>query len=412
MTTADAPATVPRPLGAGSDPVPLYTAEFASDPAGHYRWMRERFGSLAPVLLAPGVPATLVIGYRTAREILHDQIRFPADPRAWQSSVPHGSPILPMVEWRPNALRNSGAVHQRYRAANLAALDAVDLHRLNRAAADVARRLSTALASHGHADLIRDFALPVAFDVLNGLLGCPPETGAQVAHGMALMFDSGDGAERGGSMVAVALFGLVAAKRARAGDDITSRLLAHPAALTDEEMVHQLVTLYGAGIEPQTHLIGNALRLMLTDERFSREVHGGSLSVRDAIDEALRLDPPLANYCLSYPPVPTMVAGVLLPANQPVVIGIAACNADPEMDGGPLTGTRAHLAFSAGPHACPARTPARVIAERAISELLYTQPEMALAVPADHLVWRTGPFHRALSALPVHVPVSVPAPAA
>lgn len=38
--------------------------------------------------------------------------------------------------------------------------------------------------------------------------------------------------------------------------------------LSDEEIIHQLVTLYGAGIEPVTNLIANTLWLMLTDSRF------------------------------------------------------------------------------------------------------------------------------------------------
>ena len=39
------------------------------------------------------------------------------------------------------------------------------------------------------------------------------------------------------------------------GDDVTTRLLHHQAALTDEEMVHQLLALYGAGIEPMLNLV-------------------------------------------------------------------------------------------------------------------------------------------------------------
>ncbi|WP_067856386.1 hypothetical protein [Nocardia shimofusensis] len=52
--------------------VPIYTDRFAADPHAAYAHMRERFGSLAPIWLAPGVPATLVIGYWTALKIMHD----------------------------------------------------------------------------------------------------------------------------------------------------------------------------------------------------------------------------------------------------------------------------------------------------------------------------------------------------
>ncbi len=67
------------PIGRGSPPdadntarVPLYTAQFAADPHSAYARMRAHFGALVPVWLAPGVPATLVIGYWTALKILND----------------------------------------------------------------------------------------------------------------------------------------------------------------------------------------------------------------------------------------------------------------------------------------------------------------------------------------------------
>ena len=37
-------------------------------------------------------------------------------------------------------------------------------------------------------------------------------------------------------------------------------------------------------------------------------------------------------------------------------------------------------------------------------QILDALPEMELAVPADELVWRPGPFARALASLPVVVP--------
>jgi hypothetical protein len=82
------PATQGSPLTPGGERVPLYAPEFAADPAGAYREMRRRYGALVPVDLAPGVPATLVVGYRHALRILHDPDHFPADPRRWQETVP------------------------------------------------------------------------------------------------------------------------------------------------------------------------------------------------------------------------------------------------------------------------------------------------------------------------------------
>src|SRR5690606_25343051 len=65
--------------------IPIYSEEFAADPHGAYRRMREmNYGPLVPVEMWPGVPATLVIKYSTAVRILGDSAHFPADPSVWQ----------------------------------------------------------------------------------------------------------------------------------------------------------------------------------------------------------------------------------------------------------------------------------------------------------------------------------------
>jgi hypothetical protein len=51
---------------------------------------------------------------------------------------------------------------------------------------------------------------------------------------------------------------------------------------------------------------------------------------------------------------------------------------------------------------------ASLIAQEAIDQLLDALPEMRLAVRAEKLTWRPGPFHRALAALPVVFPKSPP----
>ncbi|MFD4577944.1 cytochrome P450 [Streptomyces sp. NPDC058417] len=384
------------------DRVPLHTEQFAADPHYAYTAMRTRYGPLVPVDLVPDVPATLVIGYDQARRILLDPVRFPADPRAWEQTIPAGSPVRPMMEHRPNALRSAGAAHARYRSANTAALSAVDEYALQALAEETATATIAGFAPAAEADLIPQFAYPVAFTVLSSLLGCPPEIGRRIADGMAMIFDTVR-AQDGNQMLAAAVSDLIALRRAAPGDDVTSRLLAHPARLTDTEALHQIVTLYGAGIEPLVHLIINTVLTLLTDDAFSGHVHAGA-SVREALDEVLFRDPPLANFCMSYPPFPTDIDGYSLPAHQPVLISLAAAANDPVL-GQDITGNRAHLAWGAGPHSCPARSLAYLIAETAITCLLDALPELDLAIPRKELTWRPGPFHRALNRLPVRYPV-------
>ncbi|MEV4126773.1 cytochrome P450 [Nocardia sp. NPDC049707] len=387
--------------------VALYTPEFAADPHRAYRDMREQYGALVPVDLAPGVPATLVVGYYTALRIFNDPDRFPADPRTWQQSVPADCPVLPMMQWRPNALRSAGEAHARYRQTNVAGLEQVDQYDLHNTVAELAVPLINSFCSEGSADLVRQYAFPLAFAVLNAMLGCPADIAQQAATGLAAIFEGVD-SENGNRLLAGAMLELTRLKRAEPGDDIATRMLRHPAALSETEMVHQLGTLYGAGIEPQQNLIINTLLLILTDERFGGSVLGGSLSTRDALDEVLFNNPPMANFCLTFPRLPVLIDGVWLPAHQPVVISIAACNTDPAIIANQYAGNRSHLAWGAGPHVCPANSMAYLIAQEAIDQLLDALPETRLAVPPGELIWRPGPFHRALTALPITFPKSPP----
>ncbi|WP_433192139.1 cytochrome P450 [Nocardia sp. CA-107356] len=385
--------------------VALYSPEFSADPHCVYREMRERYGSLVPVSLAPGVPATLVIGYRAAVRILHDPERFPADPRIWQRDIPAGCPVLPILQWRPTAIRSAGMEHARYRNANVAAIGGVERRRLHDTVEEIAMSTINRFCEAGSADLVAQYAFPVAFEVINAMLGCPADIGQRAAAGLAAMFDGID-ADQGDAMLGGALMELVDHKRIEPGEDITTRLLKHPAGLDDLEVMQQLVPIYGAGVVPLLNLIANTLLLILTDDRFAGDVLGGSLSTRDAIDEVLFNDPPLANFCFTYPQQPIVIDNVWLPAHQPVVISMAACNNDPGIHEGDHTGNRSHLAWSAGPHACPAREAAYLIAQDAIDQILDILPDIRLAIAPEELTWRPGPFHRALATLPVVFPAS------
>ncbi|MFQ6397689.1 cytochrome P450 [Nocardia sp. KC 131] len=406
-TTRSCPVPHGSPIDTNIPRIPLYSEEFAADPHSAYRDMRSKYGSLVPVELAPGVPATLVIGYYTALRILNDPDHFPADSRTWQKDVPRDCPVLPMLEWRPAAIRAAGAEHARYREATVAGVSEIDMFALHTTVEQIAIPLINSFCQDGTADLISQYAFPLSFTVINAVLGCPQEIGERAAAGMAAMFE-GVNAAAGNMMLASAMSDLVALKRAESGDDIISRLVAHPAQLDDEELMHQVLMFYGAGIEPTQNLITNTLRLMLTDDRFGGSIIGGTLPTCDALDEVLFTDPPMSNYCVTFPKQPILIDGVWLPAHQPVVISMTGSNNDPAISTGEYIDNRSHLAWSAGPHACPARSVASMIAQDAIDQLLDALPEMQLAVPAEDLTWRPGPFQRALTTLPVSFPKSPP----
>ncbi|GLY83330.1 cytochrome P450 [Actinoallomurus iriomotensis] len=395
----------PRPR-----PTPLYGADFAADPGRVYDHLRG-YGQAAPVELAPGVPATLVLGYEAALSVLRDPEAFPKDPRRWQRNIPPDCPVLPLMMYRPNCLYTDGATHARLRRAVNDSLQRLDVHTLREHVEHSAGELIAQFAHDGEADLVTQYARPLPILIFNQMFGCPGPLGERLAAGVKGIFDVVD-AEKAYVELVQCLIELVALKRRRPGQDVASWLLQHPVGLTDEEAMYQLVILMGAGTEPEQNLIANALHLLLSDDRFAGDVSSGSLAVDDALDEVLWTDPPLANFGITYPVRDLTLAGTHLPADQPVVVSFTAANNDPATFSDQRAGNRAHLAWSAGPHRCPAQGHARLIATIAIERLLDSLPDMDLAIPTDRLQWRPGPFHRALDALPVTFPALPTSPPA
>ena len=400
------PADHGSPAHSAEPQIRLDTTDFAADPHRAYESMRSR-GPLVPIELAPGVPATLVIEYQAALQILNDEARFPADPRRWEKNAPPDCPVTPMLGYRQNALRTAGAEHARYRRTITDALDTVNLHKVHGAVARAADALVNSFCERGTADLRMDYAFPLTFRVLSELMGFPEDAASAAYQGMAAMLD-GVGAEEGQQRFIEALLAVVEQKRERPGDDLTSRLLTHPEGLDPMEMVNQAALLFSAGTEPTCNLILNTLLLLMADEEYGGNVLSGAMDTRDAIDEVLFADPPLANFCMTYPRQPQLIGDVWLPADQPVVVSLAACNTDPHIVGGDRRGNRSHLAWGVGPHSCPAQPLAQTIARQAIDLLLDALPDIRPEVPAQQLRWRTGQFHRALAALPVVFPACPP----
>jgi cytochrome P450 len=420
-----APATEPAaspvpppgcPAHAGGGALRLYGPEHAADPKATFEALRAR-GSVAPVEIAPGVEANLVLGYQSALEVLRSPERFSKDPRNWKAladgSVPADSPVVPMMMYRPNALWSDGEAHARYRGVITDSLSQVDPNALRGYVEESADILIDRIGARGNADLLGEYGALLPLLVFNRLFGCPADIGDKLVVGMSGIFDADADADKANQILTEGLAELVALKRREPGADVTSWMMAHPAGLGDEEMLHQLALLMGAGTEPEQNLICNALLLLLSDDRFAGDLAGGSMPVDEALDEVLWADPPIANYAVHYALQDTEVDGVEVVAGRPLLVSFTAANTDPALSGERRSGNRAHLSWSAGPHTCPAKSPARLISAVAVEKLLDRLPDIELDCEVDQLEWRQGPFHRALVALPVvYPPITVTAPAA
>ncbi|MFC7220888.1 cytochrome P450 [Streptomyces polyrhachis] len=386
--------------------VPLYGPEFAADPQAYYTYMSHE--PTSAVELAPGVEATLVTDYSAALRLLQDSGSFRKDARRWrdfnEGGVSPDSPVLPLLVYRPNCMFSDGAEHLRLRQAVTDSMARVDSRRLSRSTEQIADYLIAQFSSRGSADLLAGYAKLLPLFVFNELFGCPADVGDRVLFGISGMFD-GVNAEQATGVFFQAVGELVALKRTTPGDDVTSWLMQHQAGLTDEEMVHQLALLLGAGAEPLRNLLGNTLHRLLTDDAYADK---GGL-IEEALDDTLWKNPPITNYAPHYPAADMEFAGRKLRAGDLVMVSFAAANAGPALSASRQARSRAHLAWSAGPHACPSKEPARLITITALERLLNRLPDVELAVPEESLTWRPGPFSRALAALPAKFTALQPA---
>lgn len=413
------PADADQACGLTVDPLeadgqPLYLPEFTANPQAVYQRLHE-YGPVAPVELVPGVQAWLVVDYTAALEVLRAPETFSKDPRRWRAfnagEVPLDCPVLPLMRWLPHAMYNDGKEHHRLRQVITDALAKVTPGVLRGFVKHHADRLVDNFAALGEADLVRQYTRVLPVLVLSDICGAPRDLGQRLLDPLLRTVD-GLAARAASAEAAGCMAELVELRRKHPGVDATSSILAHPAGLDHEEITATLLLLMGFSSSVLQALMTSGLRLLLSDERFAGASADGSPPVEDALDEVLWHEPPVGNYAPHYPVRDVDFHGVRLREGDPVLISFAAANNDSSVVVG-RTGNRAHLAWSAGPHACPAQSQARLIATVAIEKLIDRLPDMELAVPGDRLEWNPGPIYRTPTALPVcFAPASLTGPEA
>ncbi|MCX4851584.1 cytochrome P450 [Streptomyces sp. NBC_00893] len=384
-------------------PVSLHGAEHAANPQRSYELLR-RQGPVGVAEVAPGVVVNIVTDYRAALDLLQDTDTWTKDTRGWLPQVPEDSPIRPLVEWRPSLFFADGEAHAHLRRVITDSFGLLDPHDVRALTFRFADTLLQEFADTGTVDLVGQYAQQLPLMVFNALFGMPDEEGRRLVWALGAMMDSDPETQAvGGQSFGAYLDTLYRTKAAQRGHDLTSWFIDHPNGLNQEEAVNQILITLGAGNEPLGNLIANALVRMLSDDRYFGTLTTGSLPIQHAIDDALWHDAPLANFSVHFPKKDVTFHGARLRAGSPVMVSYAAANTCPHSGiptDGYRSGNKAHLAFAAGPHACPARDVATLIATAAIERLLTYLPDIELNVPVGRLTYRPGAVHRTLTALP------------
>lgn len=390
--------------------------EYQHDPKVVFRRLRTTHGSVAPVLLS-GVPAWLVVGHGELQNVTSDPETFARNSARWRLGplVPPDWPHWPMVgggQAGDSILYTEGETHRRRADALNTALNQVDPVEFRARCEEFSEQLLVRFSSEGQAELMSRFALQLPLMAMGWALGISGDS-EKLINGFMTMLSGGPDAAAGMQVARDVITGLVHEVRNGSAVNVASRLAADPAGLTDSQLIEDLIVTLIAGHQTLANWIGNALRLMLTDARFTDTFSRGRLSVSQALREVLWDDTPTQVFAGRWTARPARLGQYVIPEGDLVLLGLAAANNDPHIrpdSGAPLHGSRAYLSYSHGEHGCPvaARDMSEAIACAGIEVLLGRLPSMTLDCRPEELTWLPGIWMRGLKHLPVRFTPALP----
>jgi cytochrome P450 len=265
-------------------------------------------------------------------------------------------------------------------------------------------------------DLKERFCYPLPGMLVAELIGMGEEQRAATAKVIDMMIDTTVTPEVAQGILLGwrgAMADLIAEKRAKPGEDITSDLIAardeDGSRLTEQELADTIFAILGAGSETTINFLDNAVTELLTHPAQLAKVLSGEHSWDDVIDEILRMQSPLASLPLRYAAEDVELDGVTIPKGDPILINYAAVGRDPDLhpdnsEGFDITrDSKDHLSFGHGPHYCLGAGIARLGATIGLSTLFERFPDLSLAVDRDELVPMPTFIMNGHRALPVHL---------
>ncbi|NBE51839.1 cytochrome P450 family protein [Streptomyces boluensis] len=386
-----------------------WTGDFGIDPYPAFRALRER-GPVHHVRFPTGDTAWMILGHEEARAAL-------ADPRMRHDvrySAEYDSDGLYSIG--RNMLQTDPPDHTRLRSLVAREFTARRIKALRARIQVAVDELLDAMGPSGRGDLIDAFAFPLPLTVICELLGVPGVDHDTFRAWTAKILAIGEPETSGlaAQEMAVYLAGLIEEKRqveqAAEGDLLHALVRAHEEDgdhLTDEELIGMAFLLLVAGHETTVNLIANAAHLLLTHPEQLAALRADAGLLENAVEEALRFEPPSQAGTYRYTSEPVTIAGTEIPKGARVVISLASANRDParfpdperfDIHRDPAL-TRSHLTFGHGIHHCLGAPLARLEANLALRALLDRFPDLAIdGDPAPD--WRPS-LLRGLSRLPL-----------
>ena len=189
------------------------------------------------------------------------------------------------------------------------------------------------------------------------------------------------------------------------GQDSISRMIRVAEDMEAEPMSDlmirtQLMNLLVAGNETTRNLLGSLFYRMATDPEHVRQLRADRSLVENAVEETLRIEPPV-RFTVRRCSHSTTLDGQELDPSEPILVSIEAANRDPELFEHPddfdmqRGRPRDHLSFGSGAHICPgaflARLEGRVVVETFLDMVEDTRLVDGAGYVPNPISWARGP---------------------
>ncbi|MED2944807.1 cytochrome P450 [Bacillus swezeyi] len=263
----------------------------------------------------------------------------------------------------------------------------------------------------GTADIVSEYAFPLASLIIAKILGVPEEERYRFRQWTARLIQTIDltrsrkALAKGGDAVfqLTAYFkSLIQKRKTRPREDMITRFTMHE-QLTEEEVLATCILLVIAGHETTVNLISNGLFSLINHPEELGALKEEPQLIESAVEEFLRYESP-TQLTARTASEDCEINGDIIKKGEQVYILLGAANRDPNKFKHPhlLDISRKpnqHLAFGYGAHVCPGSSLARLEAQIAISAFLERAPELRLA--ASNVQYRKLIGFRSLIELPV-----------
>jgi cytochrome P450 len=316
-------------------------------------------------------------------------------------------------------LNADGETHDRLRGLVNKAFTARMIEQLTPRIEQIAEQLLDRALGRGRMDVIEDYALPLAVEVIGDLLGMNERDHHRLrSWSRVLMAPSASSARneaktaklRGVMEDFVAYLRALCEKRRRAPQaDLISSLLAAEEAgdrLNQDELYSMVLLIVVVGHETSVHLIGNAVYNLLLRPALWQALRSDPARIPQAIEELIRFDGPVERATMRFAAEDIELHGHTIRRGDAVSLVLASAHRDDAAFACPHElqierSDNRHLGFGLGVHYCLGAPLARVEARVALHALLQRLPVAQLAIPPDQLRWHTNPILHGLRRLPM-----------